>query len=327
MSTPSLIDLSHERLTVRLPAGAETEGGVLSLPDTQSRAASGPQFAVYMDDQILNPHSPGVRVESVETTAHNGAHTTHIRFAYPQPNVEIVQHLVVYPGTSVFETWHTVRNGGTVPIQLSRLDSLVLDLPPAVYDMLSYTSGWGAEFESVRAPLSDVPMLETRRGRSSKDHHPWFAVFHPDGPILSASVAWSGNWVFRFEPNDEGGVRLSGGLHDWEWTHTLAPGATIDSVPVVVALGTGGDLNTVSTQYAHVGRQHWYLRTALGDQLPVEWNHWWSYEDHGIDEHVFRANVDAAARLGIEVCTLDAGGLGRATPARSGPIIAVIGPM
>ncbi len=127
-------------------------------------------------------------------------------------------------------------------------------------------------------------------------------------------MAWSGNWVFRFEQRDDGGVRLSGGLHDWEWTHTLAPGATIRSVPVVVALGANGDLNTISTQYAQVGCQHWYPRTALNDHLPVEWNQWWSYEDHGIDEHVFRANVDVAARLGIEVCTLDAGWFGPSDP-------------
>ncbi len=310
MLTPSLIDLGHERLALRLAAGTAREGDTLSIPGSQPWAASGPEFAVYLGNQILNPHSPGVTVENVDTTTHNSAHTTHIRFAYLQHNVEIVQHVVVYPGTSLFETWHTVRNGSTTPIHLTRLDSLVLDLPPAAYDILSYTSNWGAEFESVRAPLGEVPLLETRRGRSSKDHHPWFAVFHPDGPILSASVAWSGNWVFRFEPNDDGGVRLSGGLHDWEWEHTLAPGATVDSVPVVVALGTNGDLNTVSTQYARVGRQHWYPRTALGDRLPVEWNQWWSYEDHQIDEHVFRANADVAARLGVEVCTLDAGWFG-----------------
>jgi alpha-galactosidase len=79
-------------------------------------------------------------------------------------------------------------------------------------------------------------------------------------------------------------------------------------------LGTDADLNTVSKQYARVGRQHWYPRTALGERLPVEWNHWWSYEDHQIDEQVFRANVDVAAPLGCEVCTLDAGWFGPSEP-------------
>ncbi len=46
--------------------------------------------------------------------------------------------------------------------------------------------------------------------------------------------------------------------------------------------------------------------------MPVEWNHWWTYEDHSINQDVFRANVDAAADLGVEVCTLDAGWFGPA---------------
>lgn len=314
MPTPSPIDVSHARLALRLAAGENSVGDTLSLPNAQAWATSGPQFAVYTHEHVLHPRAVGVRVEGIETTTHNGARTTHIRFGYSQHQVEIVQHVTVYPDTALCETWHTVHNYGVDSVQLTRLDSLVLDLPPAAYDILSYTSGWGAEFNAVRALLSDVPLLETRRGRSSKDHHPWFAVFHPDGTILSASVAWSGNWVFRFEQHDDGGVRLSGGLHDWEWTHTLAPGTALDSVPVVVALGNNGDLNTVSTQYARVGRHHWYPRMALGDQLPVEWDQWWSYEDHQIDEHVFRANVDVAAQLGIEVCTLDAGWFGPSDP-------------
>ncbi|MDP9314770.1 MAG: alpha-galactosidase [Chloroflexota bacterium] len=313
MPTPALIDLSHEQLTLRLGVGTDSTGATLSLPEDQWGASS-PRFAVYLGSQVLHPHSPDVKVESVDTTSLDGTRTTHIRYVYSADNLEIVQHIVVYDGTALFETWHTVRNQGLVPVQLTRLDSLVLDLPPAAYELLSYTSNWGAEWEAVRAPLGNGTLLETKRGRSSKDHHPWFALFHPDGPIMSASVAWSGNWVFRFEQNDDRGVRLSGGLHDWEWSSTLAPGATVASVPVVVALGADGDMNTVSTQYARVGRAHWYPRTPLGDQLPVEWNHWWSYEDHQIDEYVFRANVDVAARLGIEVCTLDAGWFGPSEP-------------
>ncbi len=109
MPTPSLIDLSHERLTLRLAVGAETADDILSLPNAQAWAASGPQFAVYMDNQLLDARSPGVLVDNAETITHNGARTAHIRFEYPQHHVEIVQHLVVYPATALFETWHTVR--------------------------------------------------------------------------------------------------------------------------------------------------------------------------------------------------------------------------
>ena len=44
--------------------------------------------------------------------------------------------------------------------------------------------------------------------------------------------------------------------------------------------------------------------------MPTEWNHWFPYTDTEISEASFAANVDAAAKLGLELCTLDAGWFG-----------------
>jgi len=282
------------------------------LPSWTVSPLQDPLFAVFIGSGVLTARTAGAALQDVATSTSDGKQTTRIRIDYPGYALEVTHHVTVYDGASLFETWQTVRNVGAAPVDVTRLDSLVVDLGPADYEMLSFTSGWGAEFESVRTPVrSDEDVrLETRHGRSSHDRHPWFALFRPDGAILSGSVAWSGNWVFRFEGREDRVIRLSGGLNDWEFAHTLAPGGTIDSVPVAIAVASGGDLNTVSLQYAHVGRRHWYAQNELATRLPVEWNHWWSYEDHQIDERVFRANVDVAAQLGVEVCTLDAGWFG-----------------
>jgi alpha-galactosidase len=68
----------------------------------------------------------------------------------------------------------------------------------------------------------------------------------------------------------------------------------------------------VSQQYARVGRKHWYPRNSLSARLPVEWNHWWPYEDAEINQAVFTKNVIEAEKMGFEVCTLDAGWFGPA---------------
>jgi alpha-galactosidase len=46
------------------------------------------------------------------------------------------------------------------------------------------------------------------------------------------------------------------------------------------------------------------------ERLPVEWNHWWPYEDAEINEDVFAENIEKASQMGFEVCTLDAGWFG-----------------
>ncbi len=77
-----------------------------------------------------------------------------------------------------------------------------------------------------------------------------------------------------------------------------------------VIFSTEENLNWISHHLADVGRDHWYPHNALSDSLPVEWNHWWSYEDEDINEQVFLANAAQAAAMGFELVTLDAGWFG-----------------
>lgn len=277
-----------------LPWAQPTSGLFALTVDGQRIAAPSPDLVVT--DTMLHEHTPGRR-ELVVALRHT---TTGLVINY---------HLALYADTALIESWITMYNPGATPRQISRIDSLTLDLPSGDYAIQSFTSDWGLEFEPQALALTEPVILESRAGRSSKGHLPWFALVRDGGSILGGAVAWSGNWVVRLEPN-AAGVTLSGGLHDWKFAVELAPGATISSPPFVVALAAGQVLDAVASQYAQVGRRYWYPHNPLADQLPVEWNHWWSYEDKDLDEAVFRRNVDVAATLGIEVCTLDAGWFG-----------------
>ena len=62
-------------------------------------------------------------------------------------------------------------------------------------------------------------------------------------------------------------------------------------------------------------RDHWLPRTAFTDSVPVEWNHWWPYEDAEVSEEVIAANATAARELGIQIVTVDAGWFGAADAA------------
>jgi alpha-galactosidase len=137
--------------------------------------------------------------------------------------------------------------------------------------------------------------------------HPFF-VLACNEELLAGSIAWSGNWVLRFAP-DRRWCCVSGGLSDWQFSVDLSPCDEIGAPPAVLALGAGS-LDSIAQQFHSVGRTHWYPRNPTSERLPVEWNHWWSYEDRDIDQETFRANVREAARLGLDLCTLDAGWFG-----------------
>lgn len=288
-------------------------------------------FAVHVSDKRFTAHDlvfQGIAMDS----STSGIPKAVAHFSGPGFGVDL--QIWTYSGTALVEIWPVIHNLGLEICRISRVDSVLLDIPAGIIldnpsdtrilslhrsdpivEMLTFTSDWGKEFEPHRAPLLDRTVLETRQGRSSKGAHPWFALKHPSGELLSGSIAWSGNWIFRFDPVPEGGFQISGGLNDWQFSKDLLPGETMEAPHAILAFGES--LNDISHQYARAGRQHWYPTNSLSARLPVEWNHWWSYEDASINEGVFLRNAERAANLGIELCTLDAGWFG---PSEANPI-------
>jgi alpha-galactosidase len=189
---PAEINLSQERLDFALA----TQGGLrtmrFGLPGRTAwsdPASHDPVFAVHANGQVIDGTTADLTVERIETTElEDGSRQTTIHLGHAPSQLEIAYHVVTYAGTALSERWLTVRNAGANPVRIDRLDSISLDIPADRYELISFTSAWGLEFEEVREPLTGATVLETRKGRSSHDRHPWFALVRPNGEALSASA-------------------------------------------------------------------------------------------------------------------------------------------
>lgn len=270
-----------------------------------------PLFGVRIGEWMLHANSVDAVCEGESRSREGGdAERVTLRYKFPSVGAEVDYHTVAFPGLPLLEAWITLRNVGEAPLRTDRLDSLSIAIAPDDCDAAYFESAWGAEFAPVRQKLDDAFTLETRKGRSSGDKHPWLTLARQDGSLLTVSPAWPGNWIVRLDRQPDGGYDLSAGLSDWAFSATLEPGEAIESPPVAVVFGTDGDINSIGVPLARAGRRYWYPRIEERLALPVEWNHWFSYEDKAIDEETFKRNVDAAAELGFEICVLDAGWFG-----------------
>ena len=150
-------------------------------------------------------------------------------------------------------------------------------------------------------------MLDNHAGRSSRSLFPYLTL--SDGSErLTLSVAWSGNWIIRCQPD---GVRyqISAGLSDWEFHKDLEPGETVVAPPVVMVTGDA-DLNSASRALASWGRAYVYpqqhaLGHTAGGMEPLV-----ALRGRRDERGNFRANIDAAAAMGLEAVLLDAGWFG-----------------
>ena len=212
----------------------------------------------------------------------------------------------------VLEQHLTLQNSGDHAVRVSGVDTIAYALSLGADPVVTgFSSAWGQEFEpfaeAVRGPL----VVETTSGRSSHGRHPFVAFGGRAEPFaFVVAPMWSGNWVCRAEPLVGEGVLVTGGLSDREFWYDLQPGGEFEAPGVAISIEPGPDRIPGRSALSEVGRRYWFPDRPQKGSVPTEWNHWFPYTDTEISEASFAANVDAAAKLGLEVCTLDAGWFG-----------------
>lgn len=271
-------------------------------------------FIVACDGQIRSERDGFELAGNTEQAEPDGSMVHTVIYKSVHGDFEVASVTVTYPGSSVVQRRVILTNREERNIRITRLDPFHGVLRKKNYTLNYFTSTNGLEFTPKAEPLTGTKVLQSTAGRSSKGMHPWFTLSGEDGGILAAAVAWSGNWIFRFEPLEGSEYRVSGGMNNWEFTKTLRPGESLESVPVLYAALPKGGPNEVSIEFGRWGKRFWYPENAISRSVPIAWNHWWPYEDSAINEDVFKTNVDEAAELGFEICVLDAGWFGEPDP-------------
>ncbi|UTT63356.1 alpha-galactosidase [Microcella humidisoli] len=222
----------------------------------------------------------------------------------------------------VWELALTLRNDGEHPVTITRMDPLSLNVG-AEWRTHGFHSAWGDEFRPLRGHAGHHLVLESRSGRSSHGKIPWLGLERGGyvapgvrrGPgdgeppaALTIAPAYSGNWHIHAMA----GGFVTAGISPWQFWVDLAPGESVTAPSVVLTVASSLDTASLALQRAVAA--DWLPRTPFTDALPVEWNHWWPYEDQEVDEHVIVDNARIAQLLGIEVATVDAGWFGAADP-------------
>lgn len=224
-------------------------------------------------------------------------------------------------GEPVWELSLVLRNDGEHPVTITRMDPLSLAVG-ADWRTHGFHSAWGDEFRPLAGHAGHHLVLESRSGRSSHGMIPWLGLERgplartarpvPGGDQPRAAVtvapAYSGNWHIHAMA---GGL-VTAGISPWQFFVELAPGESVTAPSVVLTIAPTLDAAAVALQRAVAA--DWLPRTPFTDAVPVEWNHWWPYEDQEVDEQVIAENARVAAAVGIEVATVDAGWFGAADP-------------
>ena len=227
----------------------------------------------------------------------------------------------VYPGLDIIKRWVEVENTGSAPISFERLFSAGFSLPGMDPYTFENTNGaWGGEFLPCRTVLEGGNLVyESHRGASNHNQSPYFIAHRgateTRGAVYFGSLAYSGNFKVIAGRDLYGITRVSLGMNDFDFSHTLEPGAHLETPPVYCGKTEG--LGEMSRQMNRFCLEHLLPSRFRAETLPVLYNSWEATE--------FNVNVadqtrlaEIAAGIGVELFVMDDGWFGARNNDRAG---------
>lgn len=322
-AAPAKGKAGHDILRYEYPT---SNTGDFREPALEVRHADGTQGLrlVYAGHRVIpgKPALAGLPATYVESEAEAETLEVDLRDAR-DPGVKGAACLIVtlsytvFAGRDVVARSARITNCGSEPITLLRALSAALDLAATAgrHDLLTLPGAWARERWVERAPLrSGAQWIGSRRGASSHQSHPFFALLSPNadevrGEARGLSLVYSGNHHGGAEADQLFQTRALLGIQPQGFTWHLAPGEVFQTPEAVLAFSAEG-LGGMSAQYHRLYRER-LVRGAWRDrERPILINNWEAtYFDFTAEK--LAAIAKTAGQLGIELFVLDDGWFGK----------------
>jgi alpha-galactosidase len=223
----------------------------------------------------------------------------------------------VFPANDIIRRQVKITNETGQPVTIESAQSAVWYLPPGDGYRLSYLTGrWAGETQLTREPIhAGRKVLESRRGTTSHEANPWFAIDaggaadEEHGRVWFGALGWSGAWKLVVEQTPHQRVSVTGGYNDFDFGYLLQPGESLDTPPFYAGYTDGG-----------FGESSRILHRFLREQIlpdranphprPVLYNSW-EATTFDVNEAGQTALAEKAAKLGVELFVMDDGWFGQ----------------
>lgn len=203
-----------------------------------------------------------------------------------------------------------IRNDGE-QIIIRKIMSLMLDLPPCDYELVTLDGGWAKEaHEHSREVTYGIAVNDSTTGDSSNRHNPAFMLKEKgasldSGSVIGVNLIYSGNHYSAVEKSNHGLIRLMTGInpHCFEWT--LARGESFCTPQAVITKSLCGTNGLIKNMHEfvnnHIVRGEWRDK-----ERPILFNHWEAFF-FDFNKRKIAALASRAAKLGGELFVLDDG--------------------
>jgi alpha-galactosidase len=231
--------------------------------------------------------------------------------------LEVHLYYRVFEATGIIERWSRIENHTDQAITLESAQSAAWSLPQGEgYGWHYLTGHWGSEWQLHSEPLqTGAHVIESRRGSTSHQANPWFAVdrtgqtTEENGPVWFGALGWSGSWRITVEQTAMCQVRVTGGFNPFDFGYRLKPGEQLETPPFYAGYTDRG--MGEASRILH--RFEWQSILPGGNDArlrPVLYNSWEATE-FNVSEAGQLALAEKASKLGVERFVIDDGWFGQ----------------
>ncbi len=206
-------------------------------------------------------------------------------------------------------------NLGNEDIRLLRALSFNTDFNDCNFRMLQLSGSWARErYIHTRQLVPGCQSIESKRGASSHQHNPFFALMGNDatedhGDVYGFSLVYSGSFLAAVEVDQFNTTRVSMGINPFNFSWVIEPEKTFQTPEAVLVYSHEG-LGQMSRTYHKLYRTRLCRGKFRDRQRPILINNWeatyFDFNEEGL-ERIARAARD----LGIELFVLDDGWFGK----------------
>jgi alpha-galactosidase len=233
----------------------------------------------------------------------------------------VTLHYSIDPETGILARSATIENKESQPVTIEQAAAAAWSLPPSHYTLNYLTGRWAAEWTLTQEPIHPgARIIESRRGSTSHQANPWFAIQSGDpsedhGEVWFGALAWSGSWRITVEQDQLDSIRITGGFNPFDFGYVLKPGESLET-PVFYGGYAANGLGEASRILHHFEIAHILPHrigegdTAAPKPRPVIYNSWEATEMN-VTEAGQEALAEKAAALGIDRFVMDDGWFGQ----------------
>ena len=272
-------------------------------------------FLIYQSHTITfgKPALAGLPATYVESASE--AETLAITLADEASGLQVVLTYTVFAGRDVIARSACIVNAGRTPVTLRRALSVTVDFSHHKLDFIRLPGAWGRERWVERDRLhSGGQTIGSRRGASSHQDHPFFALVSPGtteehGSAYGFSLVYSGNHFGEADVDPFFQTRASLGIHPDLFAWRLEPGEVFQTPEVVLAFSASG-VGGMSRQFHSLYRERLCRGRWRDAERPIVINNW---EATFFDFTAAKilAIAEVAKKIGVETLVLDDGWFGK----------------